>query len=512
MSKTILPLVSLLASAAAVQASNSTTTLVSQNFDSGYVGLFVADGTLSQFEASSLRPISGDKSLAMTSEGHYRVGTEALIMRTLPEVSQLNASFDIAMPFSDSPDRSPYTLVQCVFEIEYADGNVYQSYVSRNDEVPTYQQSIYSHNCQATLPAGKAIHKVTWFLDSYALPNETVYLDNLEITLNEGSHQRNAQVDLFWQGRDFSELTEAQVDTFFSNTPTLTHDNGTASLRLSQTASGRYSTRFHLEAPEFSHTYPEYLVYQASISNPDSQPVSAQLYGSASYQKQFRDADHSAAFAPSYYIAPNSTAVVPIIVDLGKDGLTSDIASTELRIEANGAVLLNGLTLHSGTSLSDGLVTIATSGFETDSGGFTTSSPQDVTLISQAQQVISGEQSLGFDMAPWRQAGFTHYFGWANQYYADKVYTQLAVQLQDAQKDTPIRVCTDVYYMAGGKDSFCKERVLGAGSFALYDVYPVDPDRRLYRIIVRVRAYGNASIKGEMDNFVLGYWPAIPAQ
>ncbi|AZZ99246.1 hypothetical protein [Pseudoalteromonas sp. R3] len=512
MKKHILPVLSLMASATGVQASESVRTLVSQNFDNGYVGMFVADGSLSQFEASSIKPISGAKSLAMTSEGHYRVGTEALIMRTLPEISHLNASFDIAMPLSDMHSRRPYTIVQCVFEIEYADGNVYESYVSRNDEVPTYQESVYSHDCQVTLPAGKAIHKVTWFLDSYALPNETVYLDNLDITLHEESHQSNAQVDLFWQGRDFSELTEAQVDTFFSDAPTLTHSHEVTSLRLAQSSNGSYKTRFVLPEPEFSHTYPEYVIYQASITNPGSLPVSAQLYASASYQKQFRSGDHSAAFAPGFYIAPNSTALVPVIVDLGKDGLTTDITSTELRIESDGAVLLNSLTLHSGTSLSDGLVTIATSGFEADAGGFETSTPQDVTLVNQSQQVISGEQSLGFEMSPWRQASYTHYFGWGNPYYADKVYTQLAVQLQEAEKDTPVRVCTDVYYMGGSKDSYCEERILGVGSFALHDVFPVDSTKALYRILVRVRAFGNVSIKGEMDNFVLGYWPAIPTQ
>ncbi|ALU42874.1 hypothetical protein [Pseudoalteromonas rubra] len=511
MTKYVFPLLGMMVSAAAVQASD-TTALVSQNFDDGYVGLFVADGALSQFEATSLLPISGAKSLAMTSEGHYRVGTEALIMRTLPQVSRLSASFDIAMPLSDSASRSPYTIAQCVFEIEYADGNVYESYVSRNDEVPTYQDSIYSHDCQVTLPAGKAIHKVTWFLDSYALPNETVYLDNLEITLEEGSHQSNAEVDLFSQGQDFSGLTEAQVDAFFSDAPTLTHANGVASLRLNQTASGSYGTRFHLAAPDFSHTHPEYMIYQASITNSGSQPVNAQLYGSASYQKQFRDVDHSAAFAPSYYIAPNSTAVVPIVVDLGSDGLTTDITSTELRITADGAVSLNSLTLLLGTSLPDGLVTISTSGFETDTGGFTTRSPQDVSLINQALQVISGEQSLGFEMSPWRQAGFTHYFGWGAEFYADKVYTQLAVQLMEAQKDTPVRVCTDAYYRTGAHDSHCAERMLGVGSFQLNEVYPVDSSRPLSRMIVRVRSYGSVSIKGEMDNFVLGYWPAIPPQ
>lgn len=159
MKKHILPVLSLMASTTGVQASESVRTLVSQNFDNGYVGMFVADGSLSQFEASSIKPISGAKSLAMTSEGHYRVGTEALIMRTLPEISHLNASFDIAMPLSDIHSRRPYTIVQCVFEIEYADGNVYESYVSRNDEVPTYQESVYSHDCQVTLPRAKLFTK-----------------------------------------------------------------------------------------------------------------------------------------------------------------------------------------------------------------------------------------------------------------------------------------------------------------------------------------------------------------
>ncbi|MCO7189763.1 MULTISPECIES: hypothetical protein [unclassified Pseudoalteromonas] len=512
MKKHILPLLSLVASAMGVQAADTPTKVVSQNFDNGYVGLFVADGTLSQFETSALNPISGQQSLAMTSEGHYRVGTEMLLMRTFSQTSTLSVSFDLSTPFTDEAQKTPYALAQCVFEIEYADGNTYQSYVSRNDDIPTYKDSVYSHDCHMTVPEGKSVFKVTWFLESYAAPGETVYLDNLELKLFEGTHQQNAAVELFREGREFSAWTDEQISTYFSNAPILEQMNGTASLRLAQTSNGSYKTRFVLPEPEFSHTYPEYVIYQASITNPGSQPVSAQLYASASYQKQFRGGEHSAAFAPSYYIAPNSTALVPVIVDLGKDGLTTDITSTELRIESDGVVLLNSLRLHSGTSLSDGLVTIATSGFEADAGGFETSTPQDVTLVNQSQQVISGEQSLGFEMSPWRQAGFTHYFGWGNQYYADKVYTQLAVQLQEAEKDTPVRVCTDVYYMGGSKDSNCEERILGVGSFALHDVFPVDSTKALYRILVRVRAYGNVSIKGEMDNFVLGYWPAIPPQ
>lgn len=139
--------------------------------------------------------------------------------------------------------------------------------------------------------------------------------------------------------------------------------------------------------------------------------------------------------------------------------------------------------------------------FENHVADFDTRYPTQVQIFTDVDNVIAGEASLGFELSPWRQMGFTKTYPWAQGPYADKLEAKSLFNLLQAKAGSAFQLCSRVYYLDGTRDERCDLYRDGEGQINYDSSLALNPEKQIWRVYFTVRSYASQSVTGVMDSF-----------
>ncbi|AOT09317.1 hypothetical protein [Pseudoalteromonas luteoviolacea] len=499
----VLALVSLCSSQSYAQS------IAQLNFEQSLENITVNYGDVTSIARTNINPISDQYSLQINALSHFEIERSFELNQAFTKSTPFEVSFDVKLPALADAQFAQDILFYTSFTIEFNDGSQMQIYGSDAHVVPPQAQSIHSFDTKTTLPKNKKIKHVSVQWSMHLLEEMPVIFDNISATIGENHGETSTMIAHFPIQGNFESATQAQLNTYFRDNPTLIHfptESGQSGVQINADDNGRFKLKFEKNNLFIVHSTPEYLATYVTLHNPGNKSLAVNFSGRADYTKELSGTANTIANYNTLVLAANETKRVPLVLDFSDDYYTSAISSVYFEIESNDLLVIDDLDMYSASNKIDGAIYQVLNDYEAGRIDFTTRYPDDVSIAIDQNSPLYGDKSLTLSLSPWRQASYSHFFPWGEEVFANQIHTQLDLKATQADYGKPIQVCTDVYYHGGERASFCEERVLGKGSFQINEIYTLDQSKALYRLLIRVRSFSSSTATVSIDNFSLKYW------